>query len=116
VTVALAIRLYDQYPELAVRHPTPEQLHALLEQVTGRPVPRTLLSVLLGRERSSGYRWTRRGRPSARVVALIAPLMHLLEREGLEALDAYRSLVEAEASGRGVMDLWTAGTWSSEKE
>jgi hypothetical protein len=42
--------------------------------------------------------------------------MYLLEREGLEALDAYRSLVEAEASGRGVTDIWTTGTWSSEKE
>jgi hypothetical protein len=116
VTVALAIRLYDQRPELAVRHPTPEELRALLEQITGRPFPRTLLSVLLGRERTSGYRWTRRGRPSTRVVALIAPLIQLLKREGLEALDAYRALVEAEASERGVKDIWTTGIWSSEKE
>jgi hypothetical protein len=42
--------------------------------------------------------------------------MYLLEREGLEALDAYRSLVEAEAAGRDVGDIWTTGTWAPENE
>jgi len=70
-TVALAIRLYDCFPELAPREPTPEELLGLLNQVTGQAVPYTRLAALLGRERTSGYRWTQRGRPSLPVSRLI---------------------------------------------
>lgn len=113
-TVALTMRLYDCFPELLEPDPTPAELQALLERVTGQPVPLTMLSMLLGRERSSGYRWSTRGPPSAPVVNLIGLLVKLLEMHGAEAFATHQATVEAEARARGIEDIWTSGSWGAE--
>jgi hypothetical protein len=110
-TAALTLRLYDHFPELAPRRPTPEALHRLLTQILGRPVPLTELAVLLGREKTSGFRWKARGEPSLPVSRLIEVLQKLLESHYLEGFTQYRQLVLQEAAMRGIPDLLRAGIW-----
>lgn len=115
-TVALAIRLYDCFPELAPREPTPEELLALVSQVTGQAVPQTRLAALLGRERTSGYRWTQRGRPSLPVSRLIGAVQRLLLTRFTAGLHEYEQMVAQEAAARGIADLFQEGSWVAEKD
>lgn len=110
-TAALAIRLYDRFPELVPPEPNPGVLRALLTQITGRPISLAELSVLLGREKTSGYRWQVRGAPSMTVSRLISALIKLLESQGQEGLGEYQRLLEEEAAARGISNLMEAGGW-----
>ena len=114
-TVALAIRLYDRFPELAPRESTPEELLSLLNQVTGQTIPHTRLAALLGRERTSGYRWTQRGHPSLPVSRLIGAVQRLLLTRFTGGLHEYERLVLQEATARGMTDPLRDGSWVPEK-
>lgn len=115
-TVALAIRLYDRFPELAPREPTPEELLGLLSQVTGQTVPYTRLAALLGRERTSGYRWTQRGRPSLPVSRLIGAVQRLLLTRFTTGLHEYEQMIAREAAARGIVDLFQEGSWVPDQD
>jgi hypothetical protein len=110
-TAALAVRLYDRFPELAPAEPNPAVLRERLTETTGRRMTLAELSLLLGREKTSGYRWQTRGEPSLTVSRLIRGLMQLLENQGPGGLDAYLDLVKGEALARGISDLREAGAW-----
>ena len=114
-TVALAIRLYDRFPALAPREPTPEDLLSLLNQITDQPIPHTRLAALLGRERTSGYRWTQRGRPSLPVSRLIGAVQRLLLTRFTEGFHEYEQIVLQEATARGMADPLRDSSWAPEK-
>lgn len=110
-TVALAVRLYDGFPELAPVEPSLGVLRALLAEITGRRIPLTELSVFLGREKTSGYRWQSRGDPSMMVSRLTQALIQLLERQGHRGFAAYHQLLTQEAAARGIANLMETGAW-----
>ena len=109
----LTLRLYDRFPELVPTDPTPEELHVLLAQVTGRKVPMSELALLLGREKTSGHRWRERGSPSVPVSRLMGALQRLLETKYLHGFVEYQTLLEREAAARGIPDLLQAGSWTN---
>lgn len=110
-TVALNIRLLDAFPMLAEMPYSPTDLHQALEQKLGRKVTLVELSLMLGMERASAYRWGRGVPPVEPIVCLIARLVELLDRQPVEAADYYRSLVDAEAQLLGIDNLWAQGSW-----
>jgi hypothetical protein len=112
-TAALTLRLYDRFPELVPTNPTPEELRVLLVQVTGRKIPVSELSLLLGREKTSGHRWRERGAPSVPVSRLMGILQRLLETKYLSGFVEYRTLLEREAAARGIPNLLEAGSWTN---
>jgi hypothetical protein len=110
-TVALHLRLLDAFPMLAEPAYTPPDLHQALQQKLGRRVTLIELSLLLGMERTSAYRWGRGVPPSEPIIALIARLVELLDQQPVAAIEYYRSLVAAEARLIGIDDIWTEGSW-----
>ena len=87
-----------------------------MNQVTGQAVPQTRLAALLGRERTSGYRWAQRGRPSLPVSRLIGAVQRLLLTRFTAGLHQYEQMVAQEAAVRGIADLFQEGPWVAEKD
>lgn len=114
-TVALHVRLLDAFPWLAEVSETPVDLQQALEQKLGRSVTLIEMSLLLGMERTSGYRWGRGVQPSEMIVGLIANLVELLDRQPAAAIEHYYALVEAEAKLAGIDNLWKRGAWRTTK-
>ncbi|MGB4946992.1 MAG: hypothetical protein WBQ05_07320 [Candidatus Competibacter denitrificans] len=122
VTLALHLRLLDQYPELVEPEPTIDELLIKLRQITrDNPtlklpmrITSTFLALLLGRNPRSSSMWNMgKAEPASKVSRLIKDLLLLLERHPDPAafLQDYCDLVLIEAGTRGEHQLFTTKRW-----
>lgn len=117
-SLALFVRMLDRHPDLNFlpRFPEPGEVFDKISDT--RKVTKKSLSVMLGREASSGYRWiTAGGRSSPILGRLLLLLMSALDQkhtegESTDILDDWSRMVETEANARGVPNVWAAGRWT----
>jgi hypothetical protein len=114
--LAVFMRFLDSNPRHCLLPPqrTVHHLLALLSSA-GIFLTKKDLGLNLGREESSGYRWTEL---AGRTPQLLGRIIQTLEAAGAEGPDAiarawgsWCALVGREAKARGVDDLQTSGRW-----
>ncbi|MBL8260052.1 MAG: hypothetical protein JNM60_09620 [Candidatus Competibacteraceae bacterium] len=120
--LALHLRLLDRYPELV--HPEPavddlvQEIKAIRRENPDLQLPMrvtpSFVSLLLGRHIRTASLWsTQKSEPGWKITTLMRDLMNLFETHPNPAafLEEYIDLVHAEASARGVADLFAAKAW-----
>lgn len=119
VSLALLVRLLDGNPGLfsPPQYPTPQEMKALFEACEGQPIEQYKISVLLGNDGSSAYRWLRLGsaqKPSVLrlMLYLEKALLALPEKERNEAFKTWKEVVNAEGSSRGISNVLKSGSWT----
>ncbi len=121
-SLALHVRLLDQFPNLVVPDPTAEDLVRALKEIARDHPPLELpmapsgrlAALLLGRNQTTATTWiSRRATPPWKVVELPRDLLELIETQPDAArfLERYCATVRQEAKGRGVDDLFTSRKW-----
>jgi hypothetical protein len=121
-SLALHVRLLDQFPELVAPDPRADDLLGALKEIAHNH-PRLelpmapsgrLVALLLGRNQTTATTWiSRRATPPWKVVELLRDLLELIETQPDAArfLEHYCATVRQEAKGRGVEDLFTSRKW-----
>lgn len=117
-SLALFVRLLDRHPELNFLPKFPEPGDVFDKISGGKKMTKKRLSVMLGREASSGYRWITAGGRSSPILGrlLLLLLLALDHKKGGDdsssILEEWDRMVETEALARGVPNVWATGRWT----
>lgn len=120
--LALHLRLLDRHPELLQSEPTVDELvqeiKALCREYPDLKLPMrvtpSFVGLLLGRHMRTTSLWsTQKSEPGWKVATLMRDLMNLLETHSDPAacLVEYIEVVRAEATARGVEDIFSDKKW-----
>lgn len=122
-SLALLVRSYDRYPHLCPlpKLPDAEEFSAYVNEIM--PIDNKHLSIMMGNEASSAYRWlTQESNTSPVFKRLAHVFMELGRSEKFRSKSSRRrliyeweSMVDAEAKARGRDDIWKRGRWSNHK-
>lgn len=122
VTTSLIVRYIDKHIDDSYlpKMPTPHDLFERMEsdQVVINAlgsVNMKTISVMLGRESTSGHRWLVTGRgPSPSILRASLVISNILSGSNPEiGLQEWLGVINEEARARGVSDIWKAGKWTA---
>lgn len=123
VSLALLVRLLDMNRDLLTppEYPHPEEMKALFESIYGVELEQKKLSVLLGADGSSAYRWLKAGssqNPSVRVLMLFLEkrLLSCTVEARKRVLQEWEQLVLNEGQVRTGKDVFKTGRWDRHGE
>lgn len=116
-TLAIYVRLLDQYPHIAPIPvaPTAREMFVFLQQYIN--IDKKRFGIMVGNDASSGYRWVERGSAQpADVQKLFLIVKQMVEREQPEnrakVVEQWIDMVNREAAARGAPEPFKNGTWS----
>jgi hypothetical protein len=114
VSLALVVRMLDQYPELCPIKPAPrpDWMFHWLKEVNPTLDQRTF-ALLFGREKSAAHRWLKLSSSVSPKIARLFSLAQTMLVTGMDPTEVMGPLAVAEGSARG-LDIMRDGIWTSD--